>query len=73
MQQSVGYTSCIKSNMYKQIRNYFLNGKPILREKALSGKEAYAQIEYRKIKSNEKKCPGCTFVKSFQGLSKLIY
>lgn len=57
--------------MYKQIRNYFLNGKSILREKALSGKEAYAQIEYRKIISNKKKVSWMHVCKKFSRIVKI--
>lgn len=56
-----------------KLETCILNGKSILREKALSGKEGYAQIKHRKITSKKKKCSGCMLVKNFQGLSELIY
>lgn len=58
----------LKSNVYKKIRNYILNGKSILREKALCGKEAFAQ---RKIISKEKKVSWMHVCKIFSETVKI--
>lgn len=63
----------LKSNVYKQIRNYILNGKSILREKESTWKGSVCTESIEKWYLGGKKCLGCMFVKNVQRLSKLIY